>query len=47
MNSLYFQEKHHAFLEAHLSRRSGERKGRLEHGHQHAEALFWNKSGFR
>lgn len=46
MNSLYFQEKHQAFLDAHISRRSGERKGRLERGHQHAEALFLEQVWF-
>ena len=35
-----FEEEHAAWLESHLSRRSGERKGRLERGHHHAEKLF-------
>jgi len=35
-----FEEAYAAWLESHLLRRSGERKGRLERGHQHAEKLF-------
>ncbi|SEC57303.1 hypothetical protein SAMN05443246_4569 [Paenibacillus sp. GP183] len=35
-----FQAVHTAFIESHLKARSGERKGRLERGHQHAELLF-------
>lgn len=35
-----FEEKHAAWLQHHLSRRTGERRGRLERGHQHAEILF-------
>jgi hypothetical protein len=35
-----FQEAHAAFIESHLKARSGERRGRLERGHQHAELLF-------
>lgn len=35
-----FQEAHAAFLQSHLVRRSGERRGRLERGHLHGEALF-------
>ncbi len=35
-----FEEAHAAFIESHLKRRSGERRGRLERGHAHAEVLF-------
>lgn len=35
-----FEIAHEAFLNGHLSRRRGERKGRLERGHAHAEKLF-------
>ncbi|GGO05361.1 hypothetical protein [Saccharibacillus kuerlensis] len=35
-----FETAHAIFLEQHLSRRSGERRGRLERGHQYAEKLF-------
>lgn len=35
-----FQEAHTSFIRYHLERRSGERKGRLERGHQHGELLF-------
>lgn len=35
-----FEEIHSAFINSHLGRRSGERKGRLERGHQHGEKLF-------
>jgi hypothetical protein len=35
-----FEEAHEAFIRSHLERRSGERKGRLERGHHHGEALF-------
>jgi len=35
-----FEAAHRAFMEEHLSRRSGERKGRLERGHAHAERLL-------
>ncbi|WP_036605537.1 DUF559 domain-containing protein [Paenibacillus assamensis] len=34
------EQAHAAFLQHHLQRRSGERKGRLERGHQHGEQLF-------
>lgn len=40
MKSFLFHEKHQAFLASHAARRSGERKGRLERGHLHAETLF-------
>jgi len=46
MSSSHFHEKHQAFLNAHISQRSGERKGRLERGHQHAEALFLEQVWF-
>lgn len=35
-----FQPAHEAFIAAHLERRSGERKGRLERGHGHGEKLL-------
>ncbi|WP_379159708.1 hypothetical protein [Paenibacillus sp. sgz5001063] len=35
-----FERVHEEFIRYHLSCRSGERKGRLERGHQHAEGLF-------
>jgi hypothetical protein len=35
-----FEKTHASFLSYHLEHRSGERKGRLERGHQHAEILF-------
>ncbi|GIP34611.1 hypothetical protein [Paenibacillus sp. J2TS4] len=35
-----FKEAHSAFIEDHLNKRSGERRGRLERGHGHAETLF-------
>jgi hypothetical protein len=35
-----FKESHETFIHFHLERRSGERKGRLERGHQHGEQLF-------
>ncbi|TCZ77031.1 hypothetical protein E0485_11205 [Paenibacillus albiflavus] len=35
-----FEAAHCALIEDHLSRRSGERKGRLERGHAHAERLL-------
>ncbi|MGZ7442002.1 hypothetical protein [Paenibacillus sp. TH7-28] len=35
-----FEEAHQAFMEYHLSRRTGERKGRLLRGHQYAEKLL-------
>ncbi|SFS57839.1 hypothetical protein [Paenibacillus sp. BC26] len=37
---LDFEEEHAKFLEHHLSKRSGERKGRLLRGHQYAEKLL-------
>lgn len=40
MSDLIFEEVHCEFIEKHLARRSGERLGRLERGHRHAEALF-------
>ena len=36
----YFEEEHQVFLQHHLNRRSGERRGRLERGHNHGEILF-------
>ncbi|MFX3632084.1 MAG: hypothetical protein ACE3L7_08380 [Candidatus Pristimantibacillus sp.] len=35
-----FEAEHAAWIHSHLQRRSGERRGRLERGHQHAEQLF-------
>ncbi|OGX68412.1 MAG: hypothetical protein A2189_00275 [Paenibacillus sp. RIFOXYA1_FULL_44_5] len=35
-----FDEAHAAFIEYHLQRRTGERRGRLERGHKEAEKLF-------
>ena len=35
-----FEEAHFAFIQHHLTRRTGERRGRLERGHRHAEKLF-------
>lgn len=35
-----FDEMHAAFIKYHLNRRTGERRGRLERGHQHGETLF-------
>ncbi|AJY75466.1 DUF559 domain-containing protein [Paenibacillus beijingensis] len=35
-----FEEAHDAFIQYHLQRRTGERKGRLERGHREAEKLF-------
>ncbi|HUC93034.1 MAG TPA: hypothetical protein VMS09_13595 [Paenibacillus sp.] len=35
-----FEKAYAAFIQRHLERRSGERKGRLERGHGHAERLF-------
>jgi len=37
---MQFQEAHSKFVKEHLERRSGERRGRLERGHAHAEVLF-------
>lgn len=38
--NLKFEQAHAAFIERHLSDRSGERKERLERGHREAEKLF-------
>ncbi|WP_336789282.1 hypothetical protein [Paenibacillus sp. MMO-177] len=35
-----FEAAHVEWLKRHLAKRTGERKGRLERGHQHAEKLF-------
>jgi len=35
-----FATKHQAFIDEHVARRTGERKGRLLRGHNHAEKLF-------
>jgi hypothetical protein len=38
-----FEEEHAAWMEGHLKRRKGERRGRLERGHAHGEKLFAEK----
>lgn len=35
-----YEQAHQAFIEQHLASRTGERRGRLERGHRHAERLF-------
>ncbi|MCL6460163.1 MAG: endonuclease domain-containing protein [Gorillibacterium sp.] len=35
-----FEEAHTAFIQHHLQRRTGERRGRLDRGHREAEKLF-------
>ncbi|SFB49921.1 Protein of unknown function [Cohnella sp. OV330] len=35
-----FDQAHAEFIQSHLARRSGERRGRLERGHREAERLF-------
>lgn len=35
-----FEDAHSAFIQYHVERRSGERRGRLERGHREAERLF-------
>ncbi|GJM81478.1 hypothetical protein HMSSN139_39740 [Paenibacillus sp. HMSSN-139] len=35
-----FDQAHQAFMEKHLAGRTGERKGRLQRGHQYAEKLL-------
>ncbi|SHE14807.1 Uncharacterised protein [Chlamydia abortus] len=35
-----FQVAHSTFIEYHLNKRTGERRGRLERGHGHAEVMF-------
>jgi len=35
-----FEQSHKAWLEGHLRRRKGERRGRLERGHGHSDQLF-------
>jgi len=40
MTDSSYEQAKEAWLANHLSRRSGERKGRLERGHAHAESLF-------
>ncbi|GGG17293.1 hypothetical protein [Paenibacillus abyssi] len=37
---MHFEEVHTSFIQHHLTNRTGERKGRLERGHNHAETLF-------
>lgn len=36
----FFEKEHEAFIERHLSARTGERRGRLARGHQYAEKLL-------
>jgi very-short-patch-repair endonuclease len=38
-----FKNAHDSFIHYHLSRRTGERRGRLERGHGHAEKMFLSK----
>lgn len=38
-----FEQAHRQFIEHHLSRRTGERRGRLERGHAHGEKAFLEK----
>ncbi|MEK3882802.1 hypothetical protein [Paenibacillus sp. PL2-23] len=38
--TVHFNEAHEAFVQQHLASRTGERRGRLERGHQEAERLF-------
>jgi len=40
MHSDHFESAHSIFIQKHLTQRSGERRGRLERGHAHAEILF-------
>jgi hypothetical protein len=40
MMGMEFEQSHEQFIKNHLGRRTGERRGRLERGHQHAEKLF-------
>jgi hypothetical protein len=35
-----FEKAHDAFIQYHLANRTGERRGRLERGHQHGDQLF-------
>ncbi|MBW5447994.1 DUF559 domain-containing protein [Cohnella sp. CFH 77786] len=35
-----FEEAHNTWIQDHLEKRKGERRGRLERGHRHAETLF-------
>ncbi|WP_440960680.1 hypothetical protein ACN6KS_24350 [Paenibacillus nitricinens] len=35
-----YEQAHEAFIEKHLANRTGERRGRLERGHRHAEEMF-------
>lgn len=38
-----FEKEHAMFIQSHLDRRTGERRGRLERGHKEAETLFCKK----
>lgn len=38
-----FTEEHRRWIEDHISRRTGERRGRLERGHGHGERMFLEK----
>ncbi|WP_169084382.1 DUF559 domain-containing protein [Paenibacillus sp. PL91] len=35
-----YEEAHRSFIQEHIDNRSGERRGKLERGHGHAESLF-------
>jgi hypothetical protein len=35
-----FEDAHRSFIQHHIERRTGERRGRLERGHNHGEKLF-------
>ncbi|MEK4239220.1 BlaI/MecI/CopY family transcriptional regulator [Paenibacillus sp. FSL H7-0714] len=37
---MHYEQAHEAFIEKHLASRNGERRGRLERGHRHAEEMF-------
>jgi hypothetical protein len=37
---MQYEQAHEAFIEQHLASRIGERRGRLERGHRHAEEMF-------
>jgi hypothetical protein len=40
MTAMDFEKAHERFIKGHLDWRTGERRGRLERGHQHGEKLF-------
>ncbi|MEK4293535.1 type IV toxin-antitoxin system AbiEi family antitoxin domain-containing protein [Paenibacillus sp. FSL R5-0914] len=37
---MHYEQAHETFIEKHLASRNGERRGRLERGHRHAEEMF-------